>query len=179
MDKGTEGTEKDKVTFEFKPDTTKPLFSEADIRRIVRNFIEAFLRGAIKIPLSVRNIKKGTYDPLAKVDETENGLIQLIELASGTNPVASPATVELAIRYLYGWIIMLRQKGMMEGTFLENVDFSVRLENVEKLTEKAVEVLDRYSPSLEKIGKYEPVLDNLKTFLEEKAREEEEKKKYR
>jgi|SRR2546426_3620418 len=171
MGQGTEGTEKDKVTSNFNPNTpstTKPLFSDVDVRRIVRNFIEAFLRGAVKVTISKEQVKKTIPNREDFAHQTEGQLFDLIESASGVRET-EPESIETSIKFLYGWIVVLRQKGMMEGTFLQSTELEAKIEQLEDIVGKlasAIENVEKYGPELESLKELKPVLLQAKRIFD-------------
>jgi len=123
------------------------LFSKEERRRIVRSFIEAYLRGYVKIVLPTaeeierserlypRLAKKGKalaeevdLDPAIAIKEVFG---EIVEMAAGSKKNA-PLEVEEAIDELFGIIISYRAGDRIEGDFFEVPELEKRVQSLER-----------------------------------------------
>jgi len=106
----------------------KPLFSEKEVRTIVKDFVSAYISGQIKIIFPTakailehsKNTKKSMDYKKACEQEfkVKTQTVKLIEIASGTKK-STPEKQETAINDLFGVIISLRNGERIEGMFTE------------------------------------------------------------
>jgi len=106
----------------------KPLFSEKEVRTIVKDFVSAYISGQIKIDFptaySILERAKRTKESMdyKKAHERELQvkfqIEELIEIASGTTK-STPEEQETAISELFGRIITMRNSKRIEGVFTE------------------------------------------------------------
>jgi hypothetical protein len=173
MDQGqTEGTTKEEVESQ---EEESPLFPYEDMRRIVRDWIEALIRGDIQIPITKESVKKG-YPGNRELfaQKTEAEIFELIEIASGSNLQASRFEQSKVIKALFGYIIMFRQKGMMTGTFSLSTELSVKLEKLERIVGQltgTVEHLDKFAPELQDLKEYKPFFEQMRRYLNKTEKE--------
>jgi ABC-type transporter Mla subunit MlaD len=132
MDKGTQ----EKVT--------SPLFSDEECRRIVRSFIEAYIRGAVEVELPApgdEDLLGEMIDGKALVD-IKNKFTSLLSTAAGAVK-STEAEMQQAISQIFSLISSLRLSSRLKGEFLplSNVDSRLgsleeRTANIERLLEE-------------------------------------------
>jgi hypothetical protein len=168
MDQGqTEGTAEEKVE--------SPLFPYEDMRKIVRDWIEAIIRGAVELPITKENVRKdANLDRDAFARKTEADIFELIEIASGANILPSRFNPEHVNRALFGYIIMFRLKGMMKGTFPLSTELGAKIEKLEQIVGKltgTVEHLDKFAPDLQDLKEIKPFFQQVKRYLDKTEKE--------
>jgi hypothetical protein len=171
MDQGqTEGTAEKEVE-----PSEPPLFPYEDMRRIVRDWIEALIRGAIALPITKESVRKSVVsNPEAFALQTEADIFELIEIASGSNLRPSNYEPSRVIKALFGYIIMFRQKGMMIGTFPLSTELGAKLEKLEQIVGKltgTVEHLDKFAPELQDLKEYKPFFEQMRRYLSKTEKE--------
>jgi len=103
----------------------KPLFSEKEVRTIVKDFVSAYISGQIKIIFpTAEDIMGHTKNTKKEMDykkacmELKINFKDLVAVASGTKK-STPEKQETAINDLFGKIIAMRNGGRIEGVFTE------------------------------------------------------------
>jgi len=120
MDKGTQ----EKVT--------SPLFSDEERHRIVRSFIEAYMRGAVKVGLP----ELGEEDLLGeKIDgkslvDFKASFTRLLGVAAGAAK-STEAEIQQAINSVFNLVLALRLNNRLEGEFLHISNVDSRLGSLE------------------------------------------------
>jgi len=120
-----------------------PIFSDNEKRRIVRSFIEAYLRGTVKVQFPTHEELKSYPALCAKIESTAQ-LLGLdvdfagpkifhmnVTIASGAKQATS-CEIEGSIDFLFQHIMASRVGGRIEGEFLEVTNVEGRLQSLEQ-----------------------------------------------
>jgi len=131
MDKGTE----EKVV--------SPLISKEKRYDIVRSFIDAYIRGSVKIDFPTERELEGKHDDVFKDAfeaemKTKQRFVTLVNIATGI-VMSTQSELENAIADLFTEIIALRTTKRIEGEFLETprlASLEERVTNLERSFEE-------------------------------------------
>jgi len=131
-----------------------PIYPNEERRMIVRAFVDAYLRGAVKI------IHFGSASKESDM-EGRRDFLRAVTVVTGARDPDPSADEMHSINYLFGFIVASRIGQRIEGQFLEvPIDFDSRLIKVENALENEVKSLSRIlSLILQWIRMYQPVLD--------------------
>jgi len=119
-----------------------PLFSVEERNNIVRSFIEAYIRGAVKIAFPTKKeiehykpdieaVSGKKVDAVALEDQSKGLFERLFSTAAGALK-ATQDEMQNAIDKLFTWIIILRQGERIEGEFLQIPNLQSRLSSLEE-----------------------------------------------
>jgi len=128
----------------------KPLFSEREIRNIVRDFIDAYIAGQVKVNfptastvISVLKNKGKTInqaDAEAKALNRKVDFMKTVAICTGTEK-ATPEEVQAAIGSVFQDIISFRNSRRLEGVFHDE-GTETRLSRLEEGMEKANKLIE-------------------------------------
>jgi uncharacterized protein YicC (UPF0701 family) len=142
MKKGTKGVAEDKKIIKVsiqenqEPDT---LFSQKDIRKVVMEFVSAWIRGdiTIRFPTAAELSKKTPLSIAFPVDPSVNAelkikehYVDLLSICAGTKQ-ATAAEREKAITEVFRMLLMFRSANRIEGKILSS-DLEKRVAQLEK-----------------------------------------------
>jgi hypothetical protein len=128
------------------------LFSPQEKRHIVRNFVDAYLRGVVRI------MHFGDPD---KPDSVKSRVIFLDQIRAVCETGKTAESVQRSIDYLFSFIMASRLGNRIEGEFLEApVSLETRVVELENKFESEIKTLSKIlSLVLQWIRNYQPVLD--------------------
>ena len=141
------------VKIKRKPDPTPEpslLFSEADIRKFVIEFIASWIRGdiIIRFPTAAELAKKTPLSIAFPTDPSVNAelkikehYVDLLSIIAGTKP-APTAEQEKAIAEVFKMLLMFRSANRIEGKIISN-DLQKRMEELEKTTKNQAKLVDQ------------------------------------
>ena len=143
MEKGTRENDHDKrivVRIRKKQDApSTQLFSPADVRKFVLEFVASWIRGdiVIRFPTAAELSKKTPLSIAFPVDPSVNAemkikehYIDLLSVCAGTKK-ASVEEQEKAINEVFRMLLMFRSANRIEGKIISN-DLEKRMEELEK-----------------------------------------------
>ena len=145
------------------PEKVAPLFPDDERRKIVRSFVDAYIRGKVEIR---------HFGEPGKPEDTgmKMKVLHMIEAVVGGKLPGEQ--VQTAIDGLFTCIVAFRMGDRIEGEFLEvPVDFESRLSSVETKVNSELEAISRIlSLLVQWIITYQPVLDEAAKDYADKAR---------
>ncbi len=115
------------------------LFSQKDIRKVVMEFVSAWIRGdiTIRFPTAAELSKKTPLSIVFPVDPSVNAelkikehYVDLLSVCAGTKQ-ASAAEREKAVTEVFRMLLMFRSANRIEGKILSS-DLEIRVEQLEK-----------------------------------------------
>jgi type IV secretory pathway VirB4 component len=127
-----------------------PLFSQADIRKFVVEFVSSWIRGdiIIRFPTASELARKTPLSIAFPTDPSVNAELKIKEhyvnqlsIIAGTKP-ASADEQEKAISEVFRMLLMFRSANRIEGKIISN-DLEKRIENLEKKTKNHEQLLDK------------------------------------
>ena len=158
MEKGTKDVAEDKkiikVRIQRNPEPAAALFSQEDIRKIVTEFVSAWIRGdiTIRFPTAAELSRKTPLSIAFPVDPSVNAelkikehYVDLLSICVGTKQ-ATAKELEKAIAEVFRMLLMFRSANRIEGKILSS-DMERRVEQLEKAgqsTSKLVEQITTF-----------------------------------
>jgi hypothetical protein len=138
------------------PKEVEPIFSADEKRKIVRSFIDAYLRGTVKIVHFGEAGKKDNF-------ESRKMFLAHIETVSDASLTgkATAEVIDLGVDSLFSFIVASRMGERIEGEFLQApVGLDSRVEELERKFESEIKSLSKIlSLILQWIKTYQPVLE--------------------
>jgi len=139
------------------------LFSDEERRRIVRSFIDAYLRGSVKIQLptkkSLAELKRRNPELYTLFEKQTRAFMtdpvgffrrefsDLIGIVTGARKATSEET-QVAVDSIFMHIVEARKRDAIEGEFIESRNLESKIKNLE-----------------ERIGSLENLLHELQTLI--------------
>ena len=153
MDNNSENRKIISVRIKKKPESkTEPtiLFSQADIRKFVHEFVASWIRGdiIIRFPTAAELAKKTPLSIAFPTDPSVNAelkikehYVDLLSVIAGIKP-ASVADQEKAISEAFKMLMMFRSANRIEGKILSN-DLEKRIAELEKTVANQSKLVDQ------------------------------------
>jgi len=122
------------------------ILSLEERRSIVRSFVNAYLRGSVKITLwlgtkTIYRLSTSQSPSGAELSEVKMGVLKNISIVSGATP-STPEIVNLALESLFDSIVSLRGGDFIEGEFLQSPDFEARISALEEKSQSLEKLLE-------------------------------------
>jgi len=159
MEKGTkdvaEGKKIIKVRIQKNPEPAVALFSQEDIRKIVTEFVFAWIRGdiIIRFPTAAELSKKTPLSIAFPVDPSVNAelkikehYVDLLSICAGTKP-ATAKELEKAVTEVFRILLMFRSANRIEGKILSS-DMEKRVEQLEKIVQSTSKLVEQITTFL-------------------------------
>jgi hypothetical protein len=153
MEKNAKDKAEEKIVVKIrgKPDpAAAPLFSEADVRKFVSEFIASWIRGDIvlRFPTAAELAKKTPLSIAFPVDPSVNAelkikehYIDLLSVCSGIKK-SSAEEQEKAVQEVFKMLLMFRSANRIEGKLVSR-DWEKRLVDVEEKTAATGKLLEQ------------------------------------
>jgi hypothetical protein len=154
MEKDTKDSAEEKrivVKIRNKPEqTSMPLFSESDIRKLVSEFVSSWIRGdiIIRFPTAAELAKKTPLSIAFPTDPSVNAelkikehYIDLLSVLAGIKK-ASSEEQNKAVDDVFKMLLMFRSANRIEGKIISN-DFEKRLSDAEKILISTTKLVDQ------------------------------------
>jgi hypothetical protein len=136
-------------------DKTAALFTQADIRRFVTEFVSSWIRGdiTIRFPTAAELSKKNPLavafptDPSVKEElKIKEHYIDLLSTCAGIKP-ATPQEQEKAVTDVFKILLMFRSANRIEGKIISN-DIEKRVAALEEKTQTTTKLLEQITDFL-------------------------------
>lgn len=152
---------------EKKQESTGPLFSQKDVRRIVTEFVSSWIRGNIvirfptaaelskKIPLNIAFPTDPSINAELKIKEY---YVDLLSICGGIKK-ASVEEQEKAVSEVFKMLLMFRSANRIEGKIISG-DLEKKVEELEKTVKNQAKLVDQITGFLfkpKKTNKQKPV----------------------
>ena len=166
MEKGTKGVAEDKkiirVRIQKNPEPAAALFSQEDIRKIVTEFVFAWIRGdiTIRFPTAAELSRKTPLsmalafpvDPSVNAElKIKEHYVDLLSICAGTKP-STAKELEKAIAEVFRMLLMFRSANRIEGKILSS-DMEKRVEQLEKAGQSTSKLVEQITVFLFKAKK--------------------------
>src|SRR5712692_9640589 len=111
------------------------ILSREERRGIVRSFVNAYLRGSVKITLwlgtkQIYWLSTNQAASGAQIGEIKATILRDLSIVSGATP-STPDIIDHAIDRLFDSIVSLRAGDFIEGEFLQSPDLEARLSSLQ------------------------------------------------
>ena len=158
MKKGSKGVAEDKKIIKVsiqenqEPET---LFSQKDIRKVVIEFVSAWIRGdiTIRFPTAAELSKKTPLSIAFPVDPSVNAelkikehYVDLLSICAGTKQ-ATAAEREKAITEVFRMLLMFRSANRIEGKIMSS-DMEKRVDQLEKMVQSNSKLVEQITTFL-------------------------------
>jgi len=166
VEKGTKDVAEDKkiikVRIRKNPEPAATMFSKEDIKKFVKEFVSAWIRGDItirfptaaelsrKTPLSIAFPVDPSVDAELKIKEH---YVDLLSICAGTKQ-ATAKEQENAVTEVFRMLMMFRSANRIEGKILSS-DIEKRVEQLEKIVQSTSKLIEQITTFLFK-GKKKP-----------------------
>jgi len=122
------------------------ILSAEERRGIVRSFVNAYLRGSVKITVWLGKTSPkwiSTDKPMSgpQVSTLKSTFLNYVSVVSGATP-STPIVIDQAIDSLFDWIVSLRGGDFIEGEFLQSPELETRLSALEVKVESMEKLLE-------------------------------------
>jgi hypothetical protein len=112
------------------------ILSVEERRGLVRTFVNAYLRGSVKITLwlgtkQIYWLSTHQAASSAQIGEIKATILRDISIVSGATPSA-PDVIDHSIDRLFDCIVSLRAGDFIEGEFLQSPDLEARLSSLQE-----------------------------------------------
>jgi hypothetical protein len=121
------------------------ILSAEERRGIVRSFVNAYLRGSVKITLWLQENPRwlSTHQAVSgdQIASLKKGVLSYISIVSGSTP-SSPEVIDHAINSLFSTIVSLRGGDFIQGEFLHSPELETRLSALEVKVDSMEQLLE-------------------------------------
>jgi len=133
----------------------RPLFSKDERHKIVRSFIDAYLRGSVKVRMPTRETFEGQPEAIRHIESAAKKMgtdfegafphliIEAISVVTGAQrPESIASTVQEHVDMLFRIIVACRTGNRLEGSFLEVPEVERRVQSLERRVEDIEALLE-------------------------------------